>query len=147
MRKFAILLPFVIVAIAASAQAPKTILSSVGQLSDTLTNAETAYFYSPVFARKNQSVMFSLQQTQLTGTSAGKCRLQESIDGTTWRNCVNFSVPPVAGDTVSFGTMVAAGLTMYWKLSATPAYKYRIMIVQSGSSTTKYVAKYFIKPE
>ena len=74
---------------AIASQAQITFISSIdGTTTDTLTNAGSLNFTSPVNALNNRGGNYTIQFTSLnlSGTSTFKAILQGTIDGTNWAN-------------------------------------------------------------
>ncbi len=136
MKKLFFFLALISIVAIASAQTvlKKAWTSSNGYVSDTLTNTETAYYTSGILLDNDNILEIGLLCTNISGTTAGTAIIQGSIDGTNWMT------DPVA-DTL---TLVDAAYHI-WVIDPTPYAKYRVSVIQTGTSTTSYPCFFMIK--
>jgi hypothetical protein len=102
----------------------------------TLTNAGTLTFNPNHDVQDNFDgvVSFDVLATNVSGTTAGDCQLQGSIDGTNWVNI---------GSTVA----IANGVTKNVPMGGVILYfaKYRITVAGAGTQVSTIAVKYCMK--
>ena len=91
---------------------------------DTLTNAENDTLLLPVAFKDENAFFWQINAVQLSGTSAAVARVQVSLDNSNWIN---------TGDTLAI-----AGSTAGKILGTSFAPRMRVIIYQTGTSSTKY---------
>jgi hypothetical protein len=101
---------------------------------DTLTDAGTVNMAIGAKFTGTYTLSVSFKATNSTGTTAGTAKLQQSVNGTDYDD--------IAGLT---DLTVTNGAVAVWSLTATPAVKYRINIVGTGTQSTLVDGSYIFK--
>lgn len=133
MKKF---LLFLIAALtfAVAAQAQSTGKRTISA-KDTNTNATTTYVTYAGVGEKVKS--FQVAVTKISGTVAGTCLLQGTVDGTNWVD-VNTDTLTLANQTTN---------TKVWIISATSYYSYRLKFTTTGTQVSSAIFTIMRRPE
>jgi K+-sensing histidine kinase KdpD len=139
MKKIALMLVGVIVALAASAQVAD--FKSIYNITrDTVTNTATIYLQSPALSSApatTTTVWVSV--TKISGTVGGTITLQGSLDGTTYK-AIN-----TVGTQTALATITAtdASNTYHWILQGSPFTYYRVSWTGTGTMAASFTSQIF----
>jgi hypothetical protein len=140
-----LLLMMLTLSTAIASQAQITLISSVdGTVTDTLSDASTMYFTTPINALANsQSNVYRIQFTNanISGTSTFKAIYQSTIDGTNWTNMHQVAgTTGIACDTLQVTSASPASFIFASMPSTTTnagkAKRIRIKFVGTGTQKT-----------
>lgn len=141
MKKFILISILALSFVGLQAQFAKSMTFGNGLTTDSLTNSEVGYAYTPYINAPNSTLQIQVTATQISGTTAGSIWLQESIDGTTYKT-VNQTNHTALKATTNDTLTNVNGATQIWELPNAPSKKYRLYINQTGTSSSKYAAVY-----
>lgn len=146
MKRIIIVFALILVAAIGSAQIKmnEAMISSNSVYSDTLTDAETAYYTTRTISSYDQILSIGILCTNISGTSAGSVLLQSTIDGTNWVNVNQTNTTTLLVSTNDTLTITDAAYNI-WTLVTLPNHKYRLAVGQTGTSTTSYPVTIFVK--
>lgn len=124
---------FLLAALVITASAQAQISST--KTSDTVATATTTYL---TYTSLNSGVKsFQVVVTKISGTLAGTCLLQGTLDGTNWTN-VNTDTLTLANSTTNQKTWLLAGT--YYK-------SYRVAVTNTGTNSFRFTFTYLRRPD
>ncbi len=141
MKKIAFLLAaFLLVGVSAKAQI-YSMLATTGNASDTVSNTGTETLTKMVNGTFTETTI-QVVVTKISGTVAGNCILQGSIDGVNYVN-LNHLGQPAANDTCT-NTDVTTN-SFIWTLGTSKYLYYRVKVTGSGTMSARITAKIMVR--
>lgn len=139
MKKFLILTLLVGFATLAKAQTTgvSSLLSVLGNKSDTVTNAGTKYLTTTPIKGYQKTMVVTLVDSSLTGTLAATATLQYSTDGVHFQGFNKDSTYTLTSSTPSVG----------WQLTDFGWLYARVKVVGSGTQTTRIYGTFVPRKE
>ncbi len=101
---------------------------------DTLTDAGTVNMVLESSFTGTYTLAVYFTATNVSGTTAGTAKLQQSIDGTDYADITGLS-----------DLTITDGANTVWSLNATPTVKYRVNVVGSGTQSSTLNGSYIFK--
>lgn len=133
MKKFILLFALMFSIAGISNAQSYTMLSSVGNTSDTNTNAETVTLTKAI---TGSFAVISVQAvvTKLSGTAAGNIVLQGTVNGTNYVNLTDLCQPS-ANDTFTLTNVTTQ--SCMWTITPSKYIGYRLAFTTSGTVSAK----------
>lgn len=114
-----------------------------GADSVVVTNTGTGYLYSKSFDRKSQNVFIQAQFTETSGTSAGTCTVEGTVDGSNWKLVTSTDT----NLSYSYTVTDVASQSIIFKIPSTDnAYtRFRLKYVGSGTMVNRMKGVYLVR--